>query len=399
MCALVGVLGINPLREDPVNRPIAILTPLMPPMRGGVADHSWHLAKNLAAAGHDLMVVSSRDTYTKQPFKSLAAINDWDDFGQLLIVLNEDVPPNAVLLWQYVPHMYGRGGVNKVLPKIWSAFRKEGRDQIILAHEVMAPWGRRPHHWYYAWHHRRQWKAAVREANLIPISTERWLEDMAPHNRLLREKGFTLASPSSIEPVPVSADHKRAWRAEKGLDPETKILAWFGTVSVSKQLEWVLDAWETANRVGVHTSFCVIGGTPTLPIPGQLRSRYRALGHMPAEEVSLALSAADLVGLPFVDGVAERRTTMMAALAHGLPVVGTTGSSTGSTLQAAKFMALSPATEERPFVQNIVDLLWNDKEREALAAAGAKAYAEQYSWPVTIDRLRAHMDQVGLLEA
>ena len=371
----------------------------MPPMRGGVSDHSWHLAKHLAAAGHDLTVVSSRDTYTKQPFKSLAAINDWDDFGQLLIVLNEDVPPNAVLLWQYVPHMYGRGGVNKVLPKIWSAFRKEGRDQVILAHEVMAPWGRRPNHWFYAWHHRKQWKSAVREANLVPISTERWLEDWAPSNRHLKEKGFVLPSPSSIEPVPVGPDHKRAWRVEKGLDPDTKILAWFGTVSAAKQLEWVLDAWETANRLGVNTSFCVIGGTPSLPIPGQLRGRYRALGHMPADEVSLALSAADLAALPFVDGVSERRTTMMAALAHGLPVVGTTGSNTGSTLRAAQFMALSPANVEKPFVQNVVNLLYNDADRAALAAAGARAYAEGYAWPVTVEKLRSQMDRVGLLNA
>ena len=368
-------------------------------MRGGVADHTWHLAKNLAEAGHDLTVVSSRDTYTKQPFKSLAAVNDWDDLGQLLIVLNEDVPPNAVLLWQYVPHMYGRGGVNKVLPKIWAAFRKEGRDQIILAHEVRAPWGRRPNHWYYAWHHRRQWKAALRQATLVPISTERWLEDWSPRQPLLRKKGFVMPSSSSIDPVPVPADHKLIWRREQGLDPETKILAWFGTVSALKQLEWVLDAWETVNRAGVHTSFCVIGGTPSLPIPGQLRSRYRALGYMPADEVSRALSAADLVALPFEDGVSERRTSMMAALAHGLPVVATSGHCTGSTLRAAQFMRLSPADKEQPFVQNVADLLRDDSTRHALAAAGAQAYLDHYSWPVTVDRLRSEMDKAGILEA
>ncbi len=382
-----------------MNRPIAILSPLMPPMRGGVADHTWHLAKHLAEAGHDLTVVSSRDTYTKQPFKSLAAINDWDDLGQLLIVLGEDVPPNAVLIWQYVPHMYGRGGVNKVLPKMWSALRKEGRDQLIIAHEVRAPWGRQPNHWLYAWHQRKQWKAAVREANRLAISTERWLEEWSKSDPVLKEKGFLLPSPTSIEPVPVPKAHGQEWRRSKGLDPETKILTWFGTVSPLKQLEWVLDAWETANRVGVHTSFCVIGGTPNLPIPGQLRNRYRALGHMPAEEVSLALSAADLVALPFIDGISERRTTLMAALAHGLPVVGTSGESTGSTLQAAKFVELSPANEERPFVQNVVDLLRDNERRQRLATAGGQAYTEHYSWPVTIAHLREQMDQGGLLKA
>ena len=197
----------------------------------------------------------------------------------------------------------------------------------------------------------------------------------------------------------VPADHKRAWRAEKGLEPHTKILAWFGTVSASKQLEWALDAWEAANRADMHVSFCVIGGTPTLPIPGQLRNRFRALGHMPAEEVSRALSAADLMALPFIDGVSERRTTLMAALAHKLPVVGTTGSNTGSTLHNSKFLVLSPANEEKPFVQKVVDTLFHDQDRATLAAAGAKAYTEHYDWPVTIQNLRQQMDRVGLLQA
>ncbi len=55
-------------------------------------------------------------------------------------------------------------------------------------------------------------------------------------------------------------------------------------------------------------------------------------GALPAERVARHLACADIFLAPFSDGVSTRRTTLMAALQHGLPVVGTSGESTDSML-------------------------------------------------------------------
>ena len=42
-------------------------------------------------------------------------MDDWHDVGRLHAEIRK-CAPDAVLLWQYVPHMYGRGGANRRLP-------------------------------------------------------------------------------------------------------------------------------------------------------------------------------------------------------------------------------------------------------------------------------------------
>ncbi|MCX6023909.1 MAG: hypothetical protein NTZ05_19705, partial [Chloroflexi bacterium] len=46
-------------------------------------------------------------------------------------------------------------------------------------------------------------------------------------------------------------------------------------------------------------------------------------GHLPLPEVSAHLLAADAAVLPFTDGASFRRTSLLAMLAHGLPLVTT----------------------------------------------------------------------------
>src|SRR5207249_4669684 len=55
-----------------------------------------------------------------------------------------------------------------------------------------------------------------------------------------------------------------------------------------------------------------------------VRARFHWTGYLEAADVSLRLTAADLVALPYADGASLRLTTLLTALAHRLPVI-TTG--------------------------------------------------------------------------
>ncbi|MFM8359893.1 MAG: glycosyltransferase family 4 protein [Verrucomicrobiota bacterium] len=377
-----------------MRRPLVIVSPLLPPLHGGLADHTHELARHLQEH-FAVSVVSTRDVYTSAPFQVRAVIHDWDDGFEIWQELSP-IPPDAVILWQYVPHMYGRGGVNRALPKLWKALKDQGRHQVILAHEIAAPWGNRPNHWWYAYHHRRQWKAALACADLIPFSTEAWLEEWSARERKRADRFFLLPSPTSIPVEAVPADHRQAWRAKHGIPDNTRVLLWFGTVNVTKQLPWVVNAWEAANRQGTPTVLGVIGGNPPLAIPGGLRERYRAFGYLPPEDVSRALHAADLLVLPFVDGASERRTTLMAGLAHGVAVLSTVGHNTGDTLAGADFIEATPADQPAEFIRQASDLLRDPAELDRLAQAGRAQYAQAYSWPVVVKTLRERLAAIGL---
>lgn len=369
-----------------MNRPVVIFSDLLPPKRGGLADHTYRLAEYLSAH-HPVTVISSVGVSTEAPFTVRPVVDDWRDLQMLRAELAGQ-PTDALLLWQYVPHMYGHGGVNRYLPRFIREMRRNRRRQVVIAHEIAADYSWHPARFWYAWNHRRQWSQILKHADVVPIACGRWVEDWSRRRRSAASKLFTLPSPSNLPLEPVAENHRAQWRREQGLDPSTRVLAYFGTLNPSKQLPWILDAWATCHRPENPVAFAVIGAAPPVPLEGEMKQYFRPLGHLPAAEASRALSAVDLLALPFIDGVSERRGTIMAGLQHGTPVLSTIGHNTGSDLQKADWLALTPVDNRLTFVRAVSDLLASPKRLQQLGTAGKAQYDQHYSWPVVVDQLR-----------
>lgn len=373
-----------------------IVSPLLPPQPGGLADHTLGLARHLSTQFR-VGILSSRDVYDDGPVPIRATVHHWDDPTELTNELLA-TPRDTLLLWQYVPHMYGRGGVNRYLPALWKGLKAQGRRQVVLAHEIAAPWGYRPDYWWYGWNHRRQWNAALRHADLLPISTEAWLEEWRRRRPDAASRMFLMPSPSAIDPIQVVPGHGETWRRSQGLPPGIPIVLWWGSVAANKQLEWVISAWEMACRKLGPTGLCLVGATPQVSLAGSLREYARILGYVKPEEVSSALHACDVLALPYVDGASERRTTLMAGLAHGIAVVSTRGHNTGPTLSGADWLVGGPTDDKARFVEGVLSLL-NDASRRRAVGAGGKAWHDaHYSWPVVTRTLVGQMDAAGITE-
>lgn len=378
-----------------VNRPVALISPLLPPLRGGLADHTHGLARALAGRV-PVTVLSSAGVDSDPEFAVRAEVSRWDSRSALEQHLST-LPADAVRLWQYVPHMYGRGGVNRALPAVWRTQRSQGFRQVVLAHEIAAPWGWRPHHWWYAWNHRRQWRAVLDQADLIPVSTGAWVEQWSRRCPGRAGSLFTMASPSNVPVVPLPADHRERWRAEIGWEPRLPVVVWFGSVSAAKQLDWVVAGWRAAHAMGRSAGLVIVGGEPGLEVPDSLRPFLRITGFLPAQEVSAVFQAADLMALPFVDGASERRTTLTAGLAHGLPVVSTDGHNTGSAIRGGDYLSLTPVGDRDAFARRMVDLLGDPEERRRLSAVGLQRYERALGWDAVTGRLLERMGRAGIL--
>lgn len=370
------------------NRAVVIFSDLLPPKRGGLADHTYHLATQLQAAGHAVTVISSVGVGTDVPFTVRPVVDDWRD-GALLVAELSAVPSDAIFLWQYVPHMYGHGGVNPVLPRFMRALRRAGRKQVVIAHEIAADLSWNPGRFWYAWNHRRQWKQILEHADVIPMSTSRWVEDWSVRAKRAASKFFTLPSPSNIPVSPTRAGHRAEWLARQRLPANARVIAYFGTVNPTKRIPWILDAWSAARRADHPVAFVLVGGAPGLSLPSNLDEWYRPLGFLSAPDVSRALQAADLVALPFLDGVSERRGSVMAALEHGVAVATTVGHNTGRELAKAGWLGLVGADDRAGYARLVAELMHDDARRHQLAAAGKAQHDREFAWPVVVERLRA----------
>jgi glycosyltransferase involved in cell wall biosynthesis len=367
---------------------LLIISPDYPPRRGGIADHTQRLAREFALE-RQISVLTSRGEAKDDWAKVYPLIDDWSDVDQLFVGL-ESIARVDVVLWQYVPHMYGHGGVNLKLPRALWHLQKHQRPQLVLAHEIAAPYSAWPHRFYYAWAHRSQWRRLLNAADAVGISTEAWLEEWRQQRQDVAANLFLAPSPSNIDVVEVPAGHRQTWRERHGLSPQTRVLAYFGTLSEAKQFDWVVKAWEAAQSGG-PTALAVIGEKPDTSVRPELAALFKPLGFLSHGEVSSALRAADVLALPFVDGASERRTTFMAGLSHGCAVVSTIGANTGSSLRASRAFASVPVDDPEAFAKLVAELLADSPRREAMGREAAEVYARHYDWPVLVGRIKEQM--------
>ena len=365
---------------------VLIISPDFPPRTGGLADHTDHLAAALAR-GSEVSVLTSVGAEARTTFPVRAEVADWHDLSALRTALGQ-APADTTLLWQYVPHMYGRGGVNAVIPRLLEELRAAGRGQVLIAHEICMPWSIWPHRSWWAWGQRRQWRRLVAAADLVGISTETWLERWGAHWAWAKPKLLLTPSPSNIPIAPVNLGHTARWRQENRLPENGCVLAYFGSLSAAKQFPWVERAWVNLARQRDEVGLVVLGGQPALGVANAGMGLYRPLGFQPRAAVSKALQAVDLLLLPFEDGVAERRGSFMAGLSHRLPVVTTFGWSTGPTLRGGEFLAGVDVGRPELFEKLVAELGLDPVRRRRLGEAARRTYLHNYDWLAVIHRLR-----------
>jgi glycosyltransferase involved in cell wall biosynthesis len=365
---------------------LLLVSPLFPPARGGLADHTKLLAQKLAAT-HRVKVLTSPGADSDFLYQ-LVPFEKWHSRGALLDAI--DGTGSAPILWQYVPHMYGRGGVNFAVPNsIRSLSRK--RRQVTLAHEVAAPLSPWPHRACYAWAHRLQWQVIARHADAIGLSTEAWLQRWLSKHPGVSGKSVLIPSPSNIAIEPVASDHRAEWRRRCRWPENTRVMIYFGSISPPKQFPWIVDAWRAARAHG-PTALIVIGDRLEIETSSEERRFLSVHSFLPGGDVSRALQAADVLVLPFVDGASERRGSLMAGLSHGLPVVTTIGPATGPTFRKSDAFAAVPRDRPDLFTAKVVELLEDAPHRASLGERGRALYERSYNWPTVISRLEALLE-------
>jgi glycosyltransferase involved in cell wall biosynthesis len=153
-----------------------------------------------------------------------------------------------------------------------------------------------------------------------------------------------------------------------------------------------------------HSSECVLvllgrGGTG---VRQELARRYPDLSHrmhapgeLSASDLSRHISACDLLFQPYPDGISSRRTSAMVGLAHGLPLVTTSGHLTESLWLDSDAVAIAPVEEISGLIAAAEKLLRDKKKREDLGSSAKKLYQERFDVSHTVALLRGSSTPVA----
>ena len=192
--------------------------------------------------------------------------------------------------------------------------------------------------------------------------------------------------------IPVGANlptPEKAWsrpRTSKDLPPSVAIFSPSGGRVGKEEAETIADvASYAAQRLGALR--LVVLGRNSEAGALQLKEKLSGTsvqievhGLLPSEEVVRVLASCD--AMLFVRGpISSRRSSAIAGIACGLPVIAPEGSETAVPITEAGVVLLSAGARDE-FGPALVRVLTDDAYRESLAERSRQAYLRYFSWEV-----------------
>lgn len=176
------------------------------------------------------------------------------------------------------------------------------------------------------------------------------------------------------------------------LGPESCLLGYFGFLNDSKGADTVIRALTQLDErfhlvfIGGQTgasdtanNAAFMASLKSLIAKHHVTERVHWTGFLSDLRVSAYLHAVDVMVMPYRDGSSLRRGTLMAALAHGRPLITTWPSTPTPELVHQQNVWFVPVDDDEEVVKAVHHLVTNHELRESLGQ-GAAAVADAFTW-------------------
>lgn len=374
-----------------------LITCEYPPQVGGVSDYTALVAERLAGCGDEVHVWCPRTARTQHSAGvsthgtlGSAGIGDLWRMGRALRAFAD---PRRHLLVQWVPHGYGFRSMNLAFCVwLWIRATLHGDQVEIMVHEpnlVFKKGSLRQN--VVALVHRLMSVVLLRAATRVWISIPAWEARWRPYALGRKLPFYWLPIPSN---VPVVANETSVARVRGEYSREGQFLVGhFGihgsaaTGPLQEMIPILLERCPEAVMLlmGKGSEEFRAGLIGRLP---QLAHRIRAAGTLAPSDLSEHLAACDLMLQPYPDGVSTRRTTAMAPLAHGVPLVTTTGPLTEEFWQDCNAVVMAPAGDAQGLVEAACLLLTDRVERDRMSSQARLLYDQRFEVRHVVAALR-----------
>ena len=360
-----------------------------PPMQGGVGDYTSALARALSDLGATVAALTSAKAapLPDERVRVFPTVRRWG-WGSLDAVARTAKTWGAdVVHAQYQAAAYGLGMPIHLLPA-YLRLRLPRACRAVTFHDLKLPY------LFPKAGPARKWAVArlMRDSDAVIVTNR---EDEAEYADFgVGRPPHLIPIGSNIEPRLPAGFERAAWRARWGIGPDDFVLAYFGFLNATKGGGALIAALGELARQGRPARLLMIGGKVGASDPTNQKfaeqvegiiaregvaDRVIWTGFLPPEEVSAAFAVSDVAALPYADGVSFRRGSLMAALAHGIPVVTTVPRVHLPELRPDENVVLVPP--EQPL--ELADAVARVADHAGLRARlgeGARRLAQDFAW-------------------
>ena len=341
-------------RRSATTAPISLLCSSTGHQVDGVRDYSDELFGALVESGVKTQLLEHRGGR----WATQTVAGRVEDIGAQEAV--ESLLASRWVIVQYSPFAFGRGGCAPWLLRL-SGRAARATQVAVMVHEAYVDWGTGRQRLMSAWQ-RLQLRRIVASADLVLTSTEAWSHSVAGW---VRRPPVHLGVGSNLPDMrPMRASAREALGVRDG----QVVLGSLSTGHDSGLPAHVSAAVAEAGRQQRDVVHLNLGATA----PGTEGSaRTVRPGWLTKESLAEMVSAADVFLAPFKDGASTRRTSVMAALQHGVPVVSTDGPHTDRVFTTPDSgVVLAPVGPSSDYAQIVAKIAGSDRRRTELGSAG-----------------------------
>lgn len=386
---------------------ISIIAGTYQPNHCGVADYTHHLRHELQQQGVRSTVLTTQAAAQNLVESDVfGVVQDWalPNLGSLVNAIHRT---SADLL--HIQHAAGTYGFQRAIFLLPRLLRLTGwRKPIVATIHEYGWWEWQPRslppqwvEWFKTWGQSRAWWD--REDGFLLTDSDAIITTNRSATQVIHQRLPQLAP--RVTEIPIGANlqvvncdrttARQQLRQRYNWANHTLVIAFFGFLHPVKGLETLLPAFQQVLSIHPNARLVLIGGVESLALPQAQAARYwqqlhetiatlnlqpvvQMTGYVDAAIASQFLAGTDIGVLPFNHGVTLKSGSLLAMMAHALPVVATRANPPDPDLAESLIQFVTPRDVDELAME--LHRLLKDADLRSQLGTDGQTYSHQFSW-------------------